>query len=202
MRAAAAAIAAHEAELSALDAAIGDGDHGANLRRGFSAVAVTAEQLVADGVQPGPFLVEVGGTLISSVGGAAGPLYGTALRSAGKALSGPAADTAAVGAALRAGLDALCRLGGAQVGDKTMVDAFAPAVGAFQSAADQDLATAALRAAAAAEEGMRATTPLRARKGRASYLGERSIGHQDPGATSTALMFRALAESLTPSPAE
>ncbi|NUU22471.1 MAG: dihydroxyacetone kinase subunit L [Streptomycetaceae bacterium] len=200
MRAVAEAVTAHEAELTALDAAIGDGDHGANLRRGFAAVVVGAEDLEADAVEPGPFLVQVGGTLISNVGGAAGPLYGTALRTTGKALSGPLADTAALAAALRTGLDALCRLGGAAVGDKTMVDAFDPAVAAFQSADDADLRHAALLAADAAEEGMRATIPLRAKKGRASYLGERSIGHQDPGATSTALLFRALAETLTRPP--
>ncbi|MDI2130264.1 dihydroxyacetone kinase subunit DhaL [Yinghuangia seranimata] len=197
IRAAADAITAHEAELTELDTAIGDGDHGANLRRGFSTAALAAERSAAAGQEPGAFLVDVGGALISSVGGASGPLYGTALRAAGKALPGPDADTAALAAALQAGLDALCRLGGAAVGDKTMVDAFAPAVTALQSAATDDLSQAALLAADAAEAGMRATTPLRARKGRASYLGERSIGHQDPGATSTALIFRALADALT-----
>lgn len=192
------AVAAHEAELTALDAAIGDGDHGANLRRGFSAAALTARRAAADGAEPGPFLAEVGGALIAGVGGAAGPLYGTALRRTGQSLVGPVADTPALAAALRTGLDAVCKLGGAAVGDKTMVDAFDPAVRAFQAAAGEKLGLAASLAADAAEEGMRATVPLRARKGRASYLGERSIGHQDPGATSTALMFRALAEVLAP----
>ncbi|GAA4979997.1 dihydroxyacetone kinase subunit DhaL [Yinghuangia aomiensis] len=197
MHAATAAVAAHEAELTALDTAIGDGDHGTNLRRGFAAASLAAEDAAAAGTDPGPFLIAVGGALISSVGGAAGPLYGTVLRTAGKALEGPTADTAALAVALGAGLDALRRLGGAEVGDKTMVDAFAPAVDALRAAGDLPLAEAARLAADAAEEGMRSTTPLRARKGRASYLGDRSIGHQDPGATSTALVFRALAESLT-----
>lgn len=197
MHAATAAVAAHEAELTDLDTAIGDGDHGANLRRGFAAASLAAEEAAAADTDPGPFLVAVGGALISSVGGAAGPLYGTALRTAGKALEGPTADTAALAVALGAGLDALRRLGGAEVGDKTMVDAFAPAVAALRAADGLPLADAARLAADAAEEGMRSTVPLRARKGRASYLGDRSIGHQDPGATSTALVFRALAESLT-----
>lgn len=197
MRVVAASIAEHEAELTALDAAIGDGDHGANLRRGFSAAALTAERLAAEAAEPGPFLVAVGGALISNVGGAAGPLYGTALRTTGKAITGPSADTATLAAALRTGLDALCRLGGAVPGDKTMVDAFDPAVAALQAASETPLAHAAVLAAEAAEKGMLATTPLRARKGRASYLGDRSIGHQDPGATSTALMFRALAQAVT-----
>jgi phosphoenolpyruvate---glycerone phosphotransferase subunit DhaL len=141
-------------------------------------------------------LVKTGTTLISSVGGASGPLYGGAFRAMGKALDAPTADTQQFATALAAGLESVQKLGAAAPGDKTMIDAYAPALAAFQqySGAGADFAAAALAAADAAAEGMRATTPMQARKGRASYLGARSIGHQDPGATSTALIFRALAE--------
>ncbi|HEU5357360.1 MAG TPA: dihydroxyacetone kinase subunit DhaL, partial [Actinocrinis sp.] len=154
-----------------------------------------------DGYQPttvGDVLVKTGSTLISVVGGAAGPLYGTLFRAAGKQLAVPSADAGQLLAALTAGLEGVQKLGAAVPGDKTMVDALVPALAAFgeqvRSDADADLKSAAASAANAAEQGMRDTVALQARKGRASYLGARSIGHQDPGATSTALIFRALAQ--------
>jgi phosphoenolpyruvate---glycerone phosphotransferase subunit DhaL len=190
----AAAVAEHTDYLTQLDSAIGDADHGVNLHRGFTAVTVALDGYEAATV--GDVFVRTGSTLVSKVGGAAGPLYGTAFRAIGKALPEPSADPRAVSAALRAGLEGLQRLGAAVPGDKTIVDAYAPALAAFdkESAGGGDLAAAASAAAAAAGEGMRATTAMQARKGRASYLGPRSVGHQDPGATSTWLIFRALAE--------
>jgi len=176
-----------EAErLTALDSPIGDADHGSNLRRGFTAVTATLEKEAPD--TPGGVLTLAGRQLISTVGGASGPLYGTLLRRTGKAL-GDAAEVSAeqLAEALRAGVEAVTTLGGAAPGDKTMIDALVPAVDALGSG------FAAARTAA--EQGALATTPLQARKGRASYLGERSIGHQDPGATSAALLIAALAEA-------
>jgi dihydroxyacetone kinase-like protein len=182
--------------LTQLDAAIGDADHGVNLQRGFTAV----EKVLSEGTfeTVGAVLTKTGTTLISTVGGASGPLYGSAFRAAGKQLTGATATPEEVLAALRAGLAAVQKLGAAQVGDKTMVDAFDPAITALDQAltggADEH---AAFRAAAdASDEGARSTIPLIARKGRASYLGPRSEGHQDPGATSTALIFHALADSV------
>ena len=147
----------------------------------------------------GAILVKSGTTLVSTVGGAAGPLYGSAFRAAGKQLAGPAATAEQLLAALRAGLEAVQKLGAAQPADKTMIDAYSPGVDAFEKAlrGGGDLTDAARAAWTAAEEGMRATIPMIARKGRASYLGPRSQGHQDPGATSTVLIFRALAEAVT-----
>lgn len=193
--------------LTQLDSAIGDADHGVNLTRGFGAVAAALEEASPETVAD--VFVRVGATLITKVGGASGPLYGSAFRAIGKALPpGPSVTTAEFGAALQAGLDAVQRLGAAALGDKTMVDAFAPAVLAFakslsdsESLSDEPgggLAAAAAAASAAAAEGMQATVPMQARKGRASYLGPRSVGHQDPGATSTALIFAALAEVTAP----
>ncbi|GAB2705711.1 dihydroxyacetone kinase subunit DhaL [Kitasatospora kifunensis] len=198
LRTAAAAVERQHEELTALDAAIGDGDHGSNLRRGFAAVVAAVDALDADAT-PGTVLGKAGSTLISKVGGASGPLYGSALRVAGAALPAPTADLTALAEALRAGLGAVQKLGGAAVGDKTMIDAFEPAVAALERAAFDGftLREASALAAEAAEAGARATIPLQARKGRASYLGPRSVGHQDPGATSTALLFRALAEAVT-----
>ncbi|MGW7351369.1 dihydroxyacetone kinase subunit DhaL [Streptomyces sp. NPDC054784] len=197
IRSVAAAVDAHKDQLTEYDSAIGDADHGANLHRGFSAVldALAAQEPAT----VGDVLVKTGSTLVSKVGGAAGPLYGSAFRAAGKKLTEPTADTREFGEALAAGLESVRRLGGAAPGDKTMVDAYAPALEAFQRVAAEGggLAVAARVAADAAEEGVRATVPLQARKGRASYLGERSVGHQDPGATSTALVFGALAEAAS-----
>jgi phosphoenolpyruvate---glycerone phosphotransferase subunit DhaL len=193
--AAAAAVADQADRLTELDAAIGDGDHGVNLNRGFTAVLAALDGYAAATV--GDVLVRTGSTLVSKVGGAAGPLYGTAFRAMGKALPEAEIDAEGLAKALRAGLEGVQKLGGAVPGDKTIVDAFAPAVAAYDAAvaAGQGLGAATAEAARAAEEGMRATAALQARKGRASYLGERSIGHQDPGATSTWLLFRTLAEA-------
>ncbi|WP_433825566.1 dihydroxyacetone kinase subunit DhaL [Actinoplanes sp. CA-015351] len=188
LRAAADSVAASAGELTRLDAAIGDGDHGVNMSRGFTAVIAALDAGTFDSV--GDVFVKAGTTLISKVGGASGPLYGSAFRALGKALpAGPSVTAPELAAGLRAGLEAVRKLGKADPGDATMVDAFQPAVDAFTG---DDLAAAAENAARAAEQGARATVDLRARKGRASYLGERSVGHQDPGATSTALIFRAL----------
>ncbi|MEV6765010.1 dihydroxyacetone kinase subunit DhaL [Streptomyces sp. NPDC051105] len=176
-----------EAErLTALDSPIGDADHGSNLQRGFRAVVAALTEEAPD--TPGAVLTLAGRRLISTVGGASGPLYGTLLRSTGKAL-GDAAEVseAQLAEALRAGVDKVMALGGAAPGDKTMIDALVPAVDALGDGFGA--------ARAAAEEGALATTPLQARKGRASYLGERSIGHQDPGATSSALLVAGLQEA-------
>ncbi|BBB01727.1 putative dihydroxyacetone kinase subunit 2 [Actinacidiphila reveromycinica] len=184
------------ARLTELDSPIGDADHGSNMRRGFLAARTAIGQEPPD--TPGGVLVAVGRQLISTVGGASGPLYGTLLRRTGKALGdAPAVTAAQLRDGLKAGVEGLCQLGGAVPEDKTMVDALVPALDAFTAALDAGDGTAvALTAAArAAEEGAVATTPLRARKGRASYLGDRSIGHQDPGATSAALLLTALADT-------
>ncbi|MFH8534128.1 dihydroxyacetone kinase subunit DhaL [Streptomyces tendae] len=184
---AATALVDREAErLTALDSPIGDADHGSNLQRGFRAVATTLDKEAPD--TPGAVLVLAGRQLISTVGGASGPLYGTLLRRTGKAL-GDSAEVSAeqLAEAFRTGVDAVRTLGGAAPGDKTMVDALVPAVDA--------LGDSFAAARTAAVEGAEATTPMQARKGRASYLGERSIGHQDPGATSAALLFVALEET-------
>ncbi|MEY9909954.1 dihydroxyacetone kinase-like protein [Catenulispora sp. MAP12-49] len=193
MRAVATAMDLHKDRLTQLDSAIGDADHGVNMQRGFTAVVAALDDYEAENV--GDVLVKTGTTLISSVGGAAGPLYGTFFRTAGKQLTAPTADGGELASALGAGLRGLQKLGAAVPGDKTMVDALMPALAAFDSEAP---AAAAAKAADAAEAGMRGTIPMQARKGRASYLGARSVGHQDPGATSAALIFRALVEVLQP----
>ncbi|MGN6503782.1 MAG: dihydroxyacetone kinase subunit DhaL [Pseudolysinimonas sp.] len=185
------------AYLTELDSAIGDADHGANMSRGMTAVM---EKL--DGATPGAadeLFKTVGMTLVTSVGGASGPLYGTFfLRMGMSAGAASSVDAPALGAALRAGLDGVVARGKAEAGDKTMFDAMAPAIDAYDAAVlgGASPAAAAAAAFAAAETGRDATEPLVARKGRASYLGERSAGHLDPGATSTALLFQALAETL------
>jgi dihydroxyacetone kinase-like protein len=183
--------------LTHLDSAIGDADHGVNLVRGFHAVGVALDE--KQPATPGELLTAVGNALVSKVGGASGPLYGTAFRRAGKALgTDPDVTPAALGAALQAALEGVQGLGAAAEGDKTMVDALAPAVRAYQQAlaAGASLSEVAQAAAGAAELGAEATIPLQALKGRASYLGARSVGHQDPGATSTALILAALARVL------
>ncbi|MFE4580754.1 dihydroxyacetone kinase subunit DhaL [Streptomyces chartreusis] len=187
MTATAASVDREAERLTALDSPIGDADHGSNLQRGFTAVTAAVEK--EDPQTPGAVLTLAGRQLISTVGGASGPLYGTLLRRTGKAL-GDAGEVseAQFAEALRAGVDAVMTLGGAAPGDKTMIDALVPAVDA--------LGDGFVAARAAAEEGALATTPLQARKGRASYLGERSIGHQDPGATSSALLIAGLAEAV------
>ena len=195
-----AAISAERDHLTQLDAAIGDGDHGVNMDRGFSAVgkALAGQD---GGAPPGRLLVLAGKTLVSTVGGASGPLWGTALRHAGRALGDrDTLDGPGVVEALDAAVAGVVELGAAAPGDKTMVDALAPALEALRECVDQGqpLADALASAAEAAEEGARATVPMQARKGRASYLGERSIGHQDPGATSAALIMRALRQAIEP----
>ncbi|MFC4508122.1 MULTISPECIES: dihydroxyacetone kinase subunit DhaL [Streptomyces] len=186
MTATAASVVREAERLTALDSPIGDADHGSNLQRGFTAVSAVLEKEAPQ--TPGAVLVLAGRQLISTVGGASGPLYGTLLRRTGKAL-GEADEVSEeeFARALRVGVDAVMQLGGAAPGDKTMIDALVPALDALD-----DGGFGAARAAA--EQGAEATTPLQARKGRASYLGERSIGHQDPGATSSALLVAALAE--------
>lgn len=182
--------------LTELDSPIGDADHGSNMRRGFIAARTAVAQEPPD--TPGGVLVLVGRTLISTVGGASGPLYGTLLRKAGKELGDqPAVSADRLRDALRTGVDAVAQLGGAAPGDKTMLDALFPAVDALTGALDAggSLAEVLAAAASAADEGAAATIPLRAHKGRASYLGERSVGHQDPGATSSALLLTALADT-------
>jgi dihydroxyacetone kinase-like protein len=184
--------------LTQLDAAIGDGDHGINMTRGFDAVdKALAGQ--GDGVLPGRLLILAGKTLVSTVGGASGPLWGSALRRAGRALGDVEQfDGPQLALALDAAIDAIVELGAAAPGDKTMVDALVPASRALHAELDagSSLDQALAAAAQAALEGAEATVPMQARKGRASYLGERSIGHQDPGATSAAIILAALARSV------
>jgi dihydroxyacetone kinase-like protein len=191
------AVRAERDHLVQLDAAIGDGDHGTNMVRGFEAVV---QALAGDsGSPPGKLLILSGRTLVSTVGGASGPLWGSALRSGGRELGDQATfDGRQLVDVLAAALASVKDLGTAAVGDKTMVDALEPAVTTLASRLEEgaDLDAALDAAAAAAEAGMRATIPLQARKGRASYLGERSVGHQDPGATSTALIIRALQKAV------
>lgn len=183
--------------LTELDSAIGDADHGVNMARGMTAVMESI-----DVAQPGTvdeLLKTVGMTLVSSVGGASGPLYGTFFLRMGIA-SGPVTELAAsdLERALRGGLDGVVQRGKAELGDKTMCDAFFPALEAYAAAvaAGSDTGGAIEAAASAAAEGRDATAPMVARKGRASYLGERSIGHVDPGATSAAMLLSALAIAI------
>jgi dihydroxyacetone kinase-like protein len=194
----AASIAEQRDYLTQLDAAIGDADHGTNMNRGFTAVEAKMDGLDS-GTPPGRALVQAGSTLVSTVGGASGPLWGSALRRAGKALGDAETfDAAQLVEALQAALDGIVELGAAEPGDKTIVDALGPAVAALRAAVEQGkpLAAAVTDARTAAEEGMHATVPMQARKGRASYLGERSVGHQDPGATSTTLIMAALERTV------
>jgi dihydroxyacetone kinase-like protein len=184
----------HRQELVRLDTAIGDGDHGTNMDRGMKKAL---DQLAAkEQADAGAALKTVAMALISSVGGAAGPLYGTLFLQMGTAMAGhDEVDLPTYAAAWRKGLEGVQSRGKAQPGDKTMVDALTPAVEALEGASNLD---EGLRAAQqAAEQGMLATTPLLARKGRASYLGERSKDHQDPGATSTYYLFKSATEALT-----
>lgn len=179
-------IQAHAQELTDLDAAIGDADHGTNMQRGLSAVMAA---LPAEG-DPAALLKSAAMTMISKVGGASGPLYGTAFLRAATAKAGREEWTITdLRAALEAAYGGLLERGKAQPGDKTMLDAWRPALDALAAGTPAD-------AAQAARAGADATQPLVARKGRASYLGERSVGHLDPGAVSSALMFEALAQAL------
>ena len=183
----------HRAELVRLDTAIGDGDHGTNMDRGMRKALERLDS--ADQAEPGAVLKTVAMALVSSVGGAAGPLYGTLFLQMGGALADrDEVDLAGYVEAWKKGLQGVQARGKAEPGDKTMVDVLVPAVEAMERAPDLD---AALRdAVEAAERGMQATTPMVARRGRASYLGERSKDHQDPGATSTYYLYRSAAEAL------
>lgn len=197
LRAAAAVIAEHRAELIELDRAIGDGDHGENMHRGFTAIVSALDSAVPD--TPGAVLKMAATTLISKVGGAAGPLYGTAFLRASTAIGGASElDTASVVTGLRAALEGVQARGKAVEGDKTMVDALIPAAAAAEQAAGTegvDIAAVLTAAADAAGKGAESTVDLVARKGRASYLGERSAGHLDPGARSTSVLLGALAKA-------
>ncbi|CAH0182399.1 PEP-dependent dihydroxyacetone kinase, ADP-binding subunit DhaL [Arthrobacter sp. Bi83] len=187
------AMAEHRVELIELDRAIGDSDHGENMDRGFQAVLDKLAETPPE--TPGAALKLTAMALMSKVGGAAGPLYGTAFLRAATALGDAAyVDAPALAAALGAARDGIVARGKAESGDKTMVDAWTPAVEAAMAAAgDGDTLAVLIAAAEAAEAGAVATDPLVARKGRASYLGERSAGHRDPGAASSALILRAAA---------
>ena len=185
--------------LTQLDAAIGDGDHGTNMRRGFDAVgkALAGQD---NHTPPGRLLIVAGKTLVATVGGASGPLWGSALRRAGRSLG----DAETFGAdrlarALDAAIEGVVELGAAAPGDKTMIDALVPATAALHESvqAGVSLEEAVAAAADAAQSGAESTVPMRARKGRASYLGERSIGHQDPGATSAAIILGALSRAVS-----
>jgi len=193
---AAGVIEANRDHLTQLDAAIGDADHGINLARGFTAVLAALDAKPA--ATPGAVLTLTGSTLISKVGGASGPLYGMAFRRAGQALGAAEdVDLAALAQALEAALAGVQQLGAAREGDKTMVDALAPATRALAKAVAEGAtqADALAAAAAAAAEGAAATVSMEARKGRASYLGPRSVGHEDPGAASTVLILTALRDA-------
>ena len=195
------AVHEHAEELTALDAAIGDADHGSNLVRGTDAVMAALDPPPATASE---LFKSSGLALVSSVGGASGPLYGTFfLRAAAAAGDADTVDSQTLLAALRAGVDGIVDRGRAQPGDKTMYDALAAAELAMAAALDggHDLSTATTRAAAAAREARDATAPMQARKGRASYLGERSIGHVDPGAASATLLIESLALAVGASPA-
>ena len=186
------------AYLTQLDSDIGDADHGINMDRGFKAVREKIAPMSS--ADCATLLRMVGTTLVSTVGGASGPLYGTAFLRAAGAVAGKGELAAAdIVALLEAFLGGIVARGKAQPGEKTMVDALTPALAAAKEALNAGASEKELtrRAAAAAEEGMKATIPMLATKGRASYLGERSIGHQDPGATSSWLMLRSLFETIS-----
>ncbi|MEV6284086.1 dihydroxyacetone kinase subunit DhaL [Kribbella sp. NPDC051770] len=192
----AASLHENAAYLTELDSAIGDADHGSNMDRGFQAVVAVLDETSFTAVDE--LLKKAGMTLVSKVGGASGPLYGTFFLRFGTALAGVEVSAATVGEALKAGVGGILARGKAEVGDKTMYDAWAPALSAYDEAVagGSDLRGALVAAAEAAAKGRDETVPLVARKGRASYLGERSAGHQDPGATSTTLLLESAARTL------
>jgi dihydroxyacetone kinase-like protein len=192
-----AVVAENKEYLTVLDSAIGDADHGTNMDRGMRAAVAKMDGLAEGDV--GTLLRTVGMTLVSTVGGAGGPLYGTLFMQMGMATKGMSEMTLEDWAgAVEAALQGVQARGKAEPGDKTMIDALAPAAQALRSAVDDgaDLGSGLQGASEAAREGMEATTPLVARKGRASYLGERSAGHQDPGATSTYLLLKCAQEAF------
>lgn len=196
----AAAIRASADELTELDRAIGDGDHGANLRRGFDEVAALRAEL--DAMPPGQALQKAGMTLVMKVGGASGPLYGSLLMGIGKSLAGgPRSDapgSSEIAAAVQAGVDMVRQRGKSDVGDKTMLDVLVPVCDALRDGVGQALAANRLLddIGAAASRGLESTRALQARKGRASFLGERSVGHLDPGARSSQLIVETVCSSL------
>lgn len=196
MRAFATVVHDNAGRLTELDSAIGDADHGSNMDRGMKAVVAaldSTEYASADAL-----FKKVGMTLVSTVGGASGPLYGTFFLRFGSALQGVDEISATgLGAALRAGVEGIVARGKAEPGDKTMIDAWVPALDSYDAAAGEGIAAALQAAATGAARGRDETTPLVARKGRASYLGDRSAGHQDPGATSTALLLESAATALS-----
>lgn len=197
LRAFADQVSAQRDYLTELDSAIGDADHGANMDRGLTAAVAALDELQPE--TAGALFSKVGMTLVSTVGGASGPLFGTFFLRLGTSLGdSKQATPEQFAAALRAGLDGVVARGKAEAGDKTMYDALAPAVDALDAGlgSGQDLPTALAAAAQAAADGRDATTPMLARKGRASYLGERSVGHQDPGATTVALLMQAALDHL------
>jgi dihydroxyacetone kinase-like protein len=196
--AACAVIDANAELLTRLDSAIGDGDHGHNLRRGFREIALQRDQIA--GLPLGPALQKAGMALVMKVGGASGPLYGSLLMAMGKAASEMPADAARVAAIWAEGIEAVMRRGKSEVGEKTMLDVLAPALAALRAAIGDGLAPAQIldRVRGAAAVGLAATGPMQASKGRASYLGARSIGHLDPGAQSSALLIAAVCDVLEP----
>jgi dihydroxyacetone kinase-like protein len=193
----AAVMAENKKYLTDLDSPIGDADHGINMDRGFRKVKEKLPSVADKDI--GNILKTIGMTLVSSVGGASGPLYGTFFMRSGMTATAKEELTGEdLLALLQAGVDGIVQRGRPQLGDKTMFDAWAPAMDAMRASLEQgsDTITALDQAVVAAEQGMKDTIPLQAKKGRASYLGERSIGHQDPGATSSYLMLNALLETL------
>ncbi|MEM0385345.1 MAG: dihydroxyacetone kinase subunit DhaL [Nitrososphaeria archaeon] len=190
-------IDANKEYLTELDSAIGDADHGINMDRGFQTVMKNLPTL--EGKDIGAILKAVGMYLVSTVGGASGPLYGTAFIQAGSALAGKfEIDEQDIVKAMQAALDGIIMRGKASLGDKTMIDAISPAVDSLKKSLSngKELTNALEEAVKAAEEGMKSTIPMLAKKGRASYLGERSIGHQDPGATSSYLLIKLMLDLI------
>lgn len=196
LRRASTMLSEHVAELNDLDAAIGDADHGTNMRRGFAAVETAlAEAELAD---VPALMKKVGMTLVSSVGGASGPLYGTFFLRLGTSHPGAAElDEHSLLAALQAGVGGIEQRGKATLGEKTMLDAWIPSLDAYQGAVGEGLEAAVRAGSEAASRGRDETAPLTATKGRASYLGERSVGHIDPGAASTAIIWQALLDTVS-----
>ncbi len=190
----AARIAAHTDELTALDQAIGDGDHGFNMKRGFEAIAAAAEDL--DALALGPALQKAGMTLVMKVGGASGPLYGSFLMAWGKAMTGDPPTREDFAASLAEGVAAVKKRGRSEAGEKTMLDVLVPVLDAITQAQGDPIAAARQ----AAKDGLETTRDMKATKGRASFLGERSIGHIDPGARSSALLVETVCDVLEENP--
>ncbi len=181
---------AHSPELTELDQAIGDGDHGTNMQRGFNAIEAAADEISA--LDFGPALQKAGMTLVTTVGGASGPLYGSLLMSMGKAAANKPTDRASFAAVFSEGVEAVKRRGKSDVGAKTMLDVLVPVLHALQ----EDGGDAVVAARQAADEGLESTRTMLATKGRASFLGERSVGHLDPGARSSALLVHVVCDLI------